>query len=74
MSPDEVDLRKAKDMPVVARLVIPVTAVHKEEFGEVRGMTRESCEVPLPPAARVVSAERSEGAWIVWYVEKVEAI
>jgi len=30
--------------------------------------------VPLPPAARVVQAERTEGAWVVWYVEKVEAI
>ena len=74
MSPDSIDLRQADDTPVLARIVIPITAVEKEEFGEVRGMTREHCQVPLPPEARVVSAERSEGAWIVWYVEKVEAI
>lgn len=74
MSDQHLDLRQAGDTPVLARIVIPITAVEKEEFGEVRGMTREHCEVPLPPEARVVSAERSEGAWIVWYVEKVEAI
>jgi hypothetical protein len=61
-------------MPVLARIVVPVTAVEKESIGEVRGMTLEHCKVPLPPAARVVQAERTEGAWIVWYVEKVEAI
>ena len=37
-------------------------------------MSRESCQVPLPHEARVVQAERTEGAWVVWYVEKVEAI
>jgi len=68
------DLRQAADSPILARIVIPVTAVSKEEIEGVRGMTRESCPVPLPPSARVVSADRSEGAWIIWYVEKVEAI
>jgi hypothetical protein len=48
--------------------------VQKEAIGEVRGMSRESCQVPLPRDARVVQAERTEGAWVVWYVEKVEAI
>ncbi|HUZ83691.1 MAG TPA: hypothetical protein VMU66_03280 [Gaiellales bacterium] len=74
MEPEQIDLRQAEDTPVVARIVIPITGVKKEEIGDVRGMTREHCLVPLPPEARVVSAERSEGAWIVWYVEKVEAI
>jgi hypothetical protein len=37
-------------------------------------MTLEHCKVPLPREARVVQAERTEGAWVVWYVEKVEAI
>jgi hypothetical protein len=70
----QVDLRQATEMPVLARIVIPLTAVQKEAVGEVRGMSRESCQVPLPPEARVVQAERTEGAWVVWYVEKVEAI
>jgi len=48
--------------------------VQKEAIGEVRGMSREFCQVPLPPDARVVQAERTEGAWVVWYVEKIEAI
>jgi hypothetical protein len=69
-----VDLTHATDMPILARIVIPLTAVQKEAVGEVRGMTRESCQVPLPQEARVVQAERTEGAWVVWYVEKVEAI
>lgn len=69
-----IDLSQAADMPVLARIVVPVTAVQKEAVGDVRGMTREHCEVPLPPSARVVSAERTEGAWVVWYVEKVDAI
>ena len=69
-----VDLRQATEMPVLARIVVPLTAVQKEAIGEVRGMSREFCQVPLPPDARVVQAERTEGAWIVWYVEKVEAI
>jgi hypothetical protein len=65
---------QAGDMPILARIVIPVSAVEKEAVGDVRGMTREQCQVPLPPSARVVQAERTEGAWVVWYVEKVEAI
>jgi len=69
-----VDLRQATNMPVLARIVVPLTAVQKEAIGEVRGMSREFCQVPLPPDARVVQAERTEGAWVVWYVEKVEAI
>ena len=68
------DLRQATDMPVLARIVVPLTAVQKEAIGEVRGMSREFCQVPLPPDARVVQAERTEGAWVVWYVEKVDAI
>ena len=68
------DLTRPTEMPVLARIVVPLTAVHKEAIGEVRGMSRESCQVPLPHEARVVQAERTEGAWVVWYVEKVEAI
>lgn len=71
---ENVDLRQAGGSPILARIVVPITAVQKESVGEVRGMSREHCEVPLPPTARVVSAERTEGAWVVWYVEKVEAI
>jgi len=70
----QVDLTLATDMPILARIVIPLTAVQKEAVGDVRGMSRESCQVPLPKEARVVQAERTEGAWVVWYVEKVEAI
>jgi hypothetical protein len=70
----QVDLRQATDMPILARIVVPLTAVQKEAIGEVRGMSREFCQVPLPPDARVVQAERTEGAWVVWYVEKVDAI
>ena len=73
-SPEHVDLRQATGMPILARIVVPVSAVEKEAVGEVRGMTREHCQVPLPSTARVVQAERTEGAWVVWYVEKVEAI
>lgn len=69
-----VDLRQATNMPILARIVVPLTAVQKEAIGEVRGMSREFCQVPLPPDARVVQAERTEGAWVVWYVEKVDAI
>jgi hypothetical protein len=68
------DLRLAAQAPVLARIVIPLQAVHREEIGELRGMAREFCEVPLPPEARVVQAERTEGAWVVWYVERVGAI
>jgi hypothetical protein len=71
---DTVDLSKAEGMPLLARIVVPLTAVEREAIGEVRGMSREYCAVPLPPAARVVQAERTEGAWVVWYVEKVDAI
>jgi hypothetical protein len=70
----QLDPRQTAQMPILARIVVPLTAVHKEAVGEVRGMTRESCQVPLPQDARVVQAERTEGAWVVWYVEKVEAI
>jgi hypothetical protein len=70
----QVDLSQAPEMPILARIVVPLTAVQKEAVGEVRGMSRESCQVPLPRDARVVQAERTEGAWVVWYVEKVEAI
>ena len=70
----QVDLRQATESPVLARIVVPLTAVQREAIGEVRGMSREHCQVPLPPDARVVQAERTEGAWVVWYVEKVEAI
>jgi hypothetical protein len=69
-----VDLRQATEMPILARIVVPLMAVQKEAIGELRGMSREFCQVPLPPDARVVQAERTEGAWVVWYVEKVEAI
>jgi hypothetical protein len=68
------DLHQATDMPILARIVVPLTAVQKEAIHEVRGMTREFCAVPLPAEARVVQAERTEGAWVVWYVEKVSAI
>ena len=70
----QLDPRQTTQMPILARIVVPLTAVQKEAVGEVRGMTRESCQVPLPQDARVVQAERTEGAWVVWYVEKVEAI
>ena len=71
---ENLDLSRAEGMPLLARIVVPLTAVEKEAIGEVRGMSREYCAVPLPPAARVVQAERTEGAWVVWYVEKVDAI
>jgi hypothetical protein len=70
----QLDPRQTTQMPILARIVVPLTAVQKEAVGEVRGMSRESCQVPLPRDARVVQAERTEGAWVVWYVEKVEAI
>jgi len=71
---EHVNLRTASDMPVLARIVVPLGAIEKQAIGEVRGMSLEHCRVPLPPTARVVQAERTEGAWVVWYVEKVEAI
>ena len=71
---ENVNLRTVADMPVLARIVVPLGAIEKQSVGEVRGMSLEHCRVPLPPTARVVQAERTEGAWVVWYVEKVEAI
>ncbi len=71
---ENVDLSRAEGMPLLARIVVPLTAVERESVGEVRGMTREYCQVPLPPHARVMQAERTEGAWVVWYVEKVDTI
>jgi hypothetical protein len=62
------------DVAVLTRIVIPFMMVSREEIEGVRGMSREYCEVPFPPGARVVQAEKTEGAWIVWYVERVEAI
>ena len=73
-SMDPIDLTHVQDMPILARIVVPITEVEKQAIGEVRGMTLEHCRVPLPATARVVQAERTEGAWVVWYVEKVEAI
>jgi hypothetical protein len=54
--------------------VIPFMMVSREEIGGIRGLSREFCEVPFPPGARVVQTEKTEGAWIVWYVERVDAI
>ena len=71
---ENVDLSKAEGMPLLARIVVPLTAVERESVGDVRGMSREFCQVPLPPHARVMQAERTEGAWVVWYVEKVDTI
>jgi hypothetical protein len=62
------------DVAVLSRIVIPFMMVSREEIAGVRGLAREFCEVPFPPGARVVQAEKTEGAWIVWYVERVEAI
>jgi hypothetical protein len=59
---------------VLSRIVIPFGMVNREELGGIRGLSREYCAVPFPPGARVVQAEKTEGAWIVWYVERVEAI
>ena len=50
---ENLDLSRAEGMPLLARIVVPLTAVEKEAIGEVRGMSREYCAVPLPPAARV---------------------
>ena len=66
---------QATDAAVLTRIVIPFGQLKREDnLGEIRGMTRESCAVPFPPGARVVQAEKTEGAWVVWYVERVEAI
>ncbi len=62
------------DVAVLSRIVIPFMMVEREEIGGIRGLSREFCQVPFPPGARVVQAEKTEGAWIVWYVERVEAI
>jgi hypothetical protein len=62
------------DVAVLSRIVIPFMMVNREEIAGVRGLSREFCEVPFPPGARVVQAEKTEGAWVVWYVERVEAI
>jgi hypothetical protein len=59
---------------ILSRIVIPFMMVSREELGGIRGLSREWCEVPFPPAARVVQTEKTEGAWIVWYVERVDAI
>jgi hypothetical protein len=54
---------------------VPFGQTQREDnLGGVRGMAREYCAVPFPPGARVVQAEKTEGAWVVWYVERVEAI
>jgi hypothetical protein len=62
------------DVAVLSRIVIPFMMVSREEIGGVRGLSREFCQVPFPPGARVVQTEKTEGAWIVWYVERVDAI
>ena len=59
---------------VLSRIVIPFMMVSREEIAGIRGLAREFCEVPFPPGARVVQAEKTEGAWVVWYVERVDAI
>ena len=62
------------DVAVLSRIVIPFMMV------KPRGNRRRSrtlarvLRVPFPPGARIVQAEKTEGAWIVWYVERVEAI
>jgi hypothetical protein len=62
------------DVAVLTRIVIPFMMVNREEIAGVRGLSREFCQVPFPPGARVVQAEKTEGAWVVWYVERVDAI
>jgi hypothetical protein len=62
------------DAAVLSRIVIPFAMINREEIGGVRGLSREFCSVPFPPGARVVQTEKTEGAWVVWYVERVEAI
>jgi hypothetical protein len=62
------------DVATLSRIVIPFMMVNREEIGGIRGLSREFCDVPFPPGARVVQAEKTEGAWIVWYVERVDAI
>jgi hypothetical protein len=65
---------EGSDVAVLSRIVIPFMMVKREEIGGIRGLSREFCEVPFPPGARVVQTEKTEGAWIVWYVERVDAI
>src|SRR4029077_5979638 len=62
------------DVAVLSRIVIPFMMVNREEIAGVRGLSREFCEVPFPAGARVVQTEKPEGAGIVLYVERVEAI
>lgn len=71
---DTDDLDETTDVAVLSRIVIPFMMVQREEIGGIRGLSREWTEVPFPPGARVVQAEKTEGAWIVWYVERVDAI
>ena len=71
----EVQGSQATDAAVLSRIVVPLGQTQREDnLGGVRGMSREFCAVPFPPGARVVQAEKTEGAWVVWYVERVEAI
>ena len=66
---------QATDAAVLSRIIVTFMQVKREDnLGGVRGMYRECCAVPFPPGARVVQAEKTEGAWVVWYVERVEAI
>ena len=74
MAEDIRDKFEGMDVAVLSRIVIPFMMVNREELAGVRGLSREFCEVPFPPGARVVQAEKTEGAWVVWYVERVEAI
>jgi hypothetical protein len=71
----EVSGAQPTDAAILTRIVIPFGQLKREDnLGEIRGMSREFCSVPFPPGARVVQAEKTEGAWVVWYVERVEAI
>jgi hypothetical protein len=74
MSQESTDKFAGMDVAVLSRIVIPFMMVSREEIAGVRGLAREFCEVPFPPGARVVQAEKTEGAWVVWYVERVDAI
>ncbi len=65
---------EGSEVAILSRIVIPFMMVKREEIGGVRGLAREFCEVPFPPGARVVQTEKTEGAWVVWYVERVDAI
>lgn len=74
MEASQVKIDEGMDVAVLSRIVIPFMMVSREEIGGVRGLSREFCQVPFPPGARVVQTEKTEGAWIVWYVERVDAI